>query len=77
MIGALLAGWHFFWAILVLTGWAQPFLDFVFWAHMIQRIYVVKAFDPVAATTLLVITFIIGYVFGLVGGVIWNRLHRT
>jgi len=43
---------------------------------MIRSIYVVKAFDPVAALTLIVITSVIGYVFGYVGAVFWNKLHR-
>ena len=76
MIGALLSGWHLFWSFLVAVGWAQPFIDFIFWAHMIRSIYVVKAFDPVAALTLIVITAMMGYVFGCVGAVLWNRMHR-
>lgn len=77
MIGALIGGWHGLWALLVLLGWAQPLMDFVFWAHMINPVYVVKAFDPKAAATLVVITFIMGYAFGFVGALLWNKLHRT
>jgi hypothetical protein len=76
VIGALIGGWHVIWALLVLIGWAQPIIDFIFWAHMIQPIYVVKPFDPLAAVTLVVITAVIGYIFGFVGAIIWNRLHR-
>ena len=43
---------------------------------MIRSIYVVKAFEPIAALTLIVITSMIGYVFGCVGAVLWNRMHR-
>jgi len=49
---------------------------FHFLAHMIKPVYFVKPFDPVAAVTLIVITAVIGYVFGFLGAVIWNRLHR-
>jgi hypothetical protein len=76
VIGALIGGWHVIWALLVLIGWAQPIIDFVFWAHMIQPIYVVKPFDPLAAVALIVITSVIGYIFGLLGAAIWNGLHR-
>ena len=76
VIGALLGGSHVFWSFLVVAGWAQPFIDFIFWAHMIRSIYVVKAFEPIAALTLILITSMMGYVFGYVGAVLWNRMHR-
>jgi hypothetical protein len=76
VIAALIGGWHLIWSLLVLIGWAQPILDFIFWAHMIKPVYVVKLFDPLAAITLIMITAVIGYIFGSVGAVIWNRLHR-
>jgi len=75
VVGALLAGWHLLWSVLVLIGFAQPIIDFIFWAHMIKPVYVVKPFDPVAAVTLIMITGVIGYAFGFVGAIIWNRLH--
>ncbi len=76
VIGALIGGWHVVWALLVLIGWAQPILDFVFWAHMIKPVYFVKPFDSVAAITLIAITAAIGYLFGFFGAVMWNRVHR-
>jgi hypothetical protein len=76
VIAALIAGWHVVWSVLVLVGWAQPILDFVFWAHMIKPVYFVKPFEPMAAVVLIVITAVIGYIFGFVGAIIWNRLHR-
>jgi len=71
----LIGGWHFVWSLLVGIGWAQPIIDFIFWAHMIKPVYFVKPFDPVAAVTLILITAVMGHVFGFVGAVIWNRLH--
>ncbi len=76
VIGALIGGWHLLWIILILLGWAQPILDFIFWAHMIRPVYVVKPFDSGAAATLIIVTVALGYIFGFAGGVIWNRLHR-
>ena len=77
VFAAVIAGWHVLWVLLILAGWAQPLMDFVFWAHMINPVYVVKAFDPKAAGTLLIITFIMGYAFGFAGALLWNKLHRT
>ena len=76
VFGALIGGWHLVWSALVLLQWAQPILDFIFWAHMIRPVYVIKPFDLSAAVTLILITAASGYVFGFVGAIIWNRLHR-
>jgi hypothetical protein len=76
VVGALIGGWHLCWSLLVLLGWAQRIIDFIFWAHMIQPVYIIKPFDPVAAITLIGITALIGYIFGYAGGIIWNRIHR-
>ena len=38
VIGALIGGWHVVWALLVLIGWEQPILDFIFWTHMIKPV---------------------------------------
>jgi hypothetical protein len=76
VIGALMGAWHFLWSLLVLLGWAQPIINFIFWAHMIWPVYFVKPFDLVAAVTLIVITGAMGYIFGFLGAMIWNRLHR-
>ena len=76
VVGALIGGWHLVWSLLVLLRWAQPIIDFIFWAHMIEPIYVIKSFNSLAAITLIVITAAIGYIFGFVGAIIWNKLHR-
>ena len=75
VFGTVLAGFHVIWALLVMAGWAQPLINFVFWAHMIQPIYVIKAFDPLAALTLIAITFTSGYACGFIGAFLWNKLH--
>ena len=58
------------WSLFVLIGWAQPILDFVFWAHMIKPVYFVKPLEPMAAVALVVITAAIEYIFGFVGAII-------
>jgi len=76
VVAALIGGWHLVWAALVAAGWAQPLIDFIFWAHMIRPVCVIGPFDAVAAGALLLTTFWLGYVFGFVGGSLWNKLHR-
>jgi hypothetical protein len=75
VFATLLGGWHIVWSLLVSLGWAQPLLDFVFWLHMIRSIYVVKAFDPVAAGSLVIVTACFGYVIGYLGATTWRKLH--
>jgi hypothetical protein len=76
VIAALIGGWHVLWVALVAPGWAQPLINFVFWAHMIRPIYVIQPFDAIAAVTLLFVTSMSGYIFGYAGAILWNRLHR-
>ncbi|HXX44872.1 MAG TPA: hypothetical protein VEJ38_09090 [Candidatus Acidoferrales bacterium] len=76
VLGALLGGWHFIWAILVALGWAQAVLNFVLWMHFIQPIYVVRAFNIGTAAVLVAVTAVFGYVIGYVFATLWNRIHR-
>jgi hypothetical protein len=76
VVGALIGGWHLVWSLLVLIGWAQPIIDFIFWAHMIKPVYVVRSFNLAAAIMLIAITALIGYIFGFAGTIIWNRIRR-
>ena len=72
-LGLLLGSWHALWAALVLAGAAQPVIDFIFRLHMITPPYKIAAFEPGLALALVLVTAIIGYVFGWIGAVIWNR----
>lgn len=74
--GALLGASHFCWALLVVLGWAQPLIDFVFWMHFIQPVFVIRPFSLLAAAVLIVFTSVTGFVIGLFFGVLWNKLHR-
>lgn len=76
-VGIFLGGWHLLWSLLVLVGWAQPLLDFIFNLHMIAPVYQVQAFDWTRALGLIVITAIIGYIIGYAFALIWNKLHRA
>lgn len=75
-VGLFIGGWHLVWSLLVALGWAQSLVNFILWMHMISLPYVVKPFDISAATTLVVLTTVGGYVFGLIFARIWNRMHR-
>ena len=73
VLGILIGSWHAVWAGLVWAGGAQAVIDYIFRLHMITPPYKIAAFDPGLALALVLVTAIIGYVFGWVGAVIWNR----
>jgi len=76
LFALLLGGWHTLWAALVASGWAQSLLNFVFWLHFIKPIYVIADFKLGVALALIAITAAIGYVIGLIAGLLWNAIHR-
>ena len=75
VLGALLGGWHLLWAIIVAAGWGQPLIDFIFWMHFLNPVFVVEPFSIGRAIVLVLVTAAIGYFIGLAGAVLWNRLH--
>jgi hypothetical protein len=71
--GSFLGLWHAVWAVLVFLGAAQWLIDFIFRLHMIAPPYKIAGFNLLTAISLIVVTASIGYVSGLVIGIIWNR----
>jgi hypothetical protein len=74
VFGLCLALFHAAWSGAVALGWAQPILDFIFWAHFITPPYHVEPFAIGRAAILVCFTFGTGFVLGLVIGWLWNRL---
>lgn len=75
VLATFIGGWHIVWSLLVLLGWAQSLLNFVFWLHFIAPPYEVRLFVPWRAMTLVAVTTTVGYVFGRALGAIWNWVH--
>ena len=74
-VGGLLGLVHLVWALLVAVGLAQSLLDFIFGLHFLRNPYTVELFRFGTAILLVIVTAIVGYVFGWLFAMIWNRLH--
>ena len=70
--GGVLAVWHLAWAGLVLIGWAQAVMNFVFWLHFMEPPFRVAAFSGSRAAALVAVTAVVGYVLGAISAELWN-----
>lgn len=78
LIGGLsLASLHLCWVLLVASGWAQPFLDWIFKLHMLDSPFRVQTFSLRYAAILLVVTFSIGLLYGVVFELIRTAIHTS
>lgn len=74
-LGGIMAAFHLLWSVLVALGFAQFAIDWIFRLHFILPPYTVAPFSLALAAGLVIVTFIIGYVFGWAFGMIWNALR--
>lgn len=77
VVGSFLGLWHMAWSSLVALGLAQPLMNWIFRLHFIQPPYTVTPFRLSLAVALIVITAVLGYIFGWLLAAIWNRLHAA
>lgn len=77
ILGMFIGGIHVIWSILVALGWAQPLINFISLAHMIQPFVTVTGFNLTSAITLIISTSLVGFVIGYILGVIWNKTHHS
>jgi hypothetical protein len=77
VLGVVFGLWHLCWSVLVAIGWAQPFIDFVFWMHFIKPVYAIQNFNEITAVILIVVTTLLGFVVGSVFALLWNWIHRA
>lgn len=74
-LGTFVALVHTVWSILVATNTAQPVADWLHKLHFVSMSYQVSPFDLGTAALLVVVTFLIGNVVGMVLGTLWNAFN--
>lgn len=76
VVGVFAALMHAVWMVLIYIGVAQTYMNWIFGLHLLTNPYKVLPFNWGSAATLIIVTFVVGYVMGWVFAFIWNRLHK-
>lgn len=75
--GGLLGIWHTAWVLMVFTGMAKGFMDWIFSLHFLNFQFSIAPFSFGNAIMLIIVTSIFGYILGGVFGWLWNFAHST
>lgn len=67
---------HLVWGVLIAVGFAQSWMDFVYNLHSLNNPFTVMPFDLMRTLGLVIMTFLVGYIFGYVFAMLWNKLHK-
>ena len=76
VIGIFVAAWHLLWALCVLAGVAQTFINWILPLHFISILVSVTTFSITNALLLTIAAFIGGYVMGWLFAALWNWLLK-
>ena len=76
VLGSFAGLLHLVWGLFIAFGLAQPLLDFIYNLHSLNNPFIVMPFDLMHTLGLIVVTFLVGYVFGYVFAALWNRVHK-
>jgi len=74
--GFLIGSFHLAWSVLVALGFAQILINFILKVHMISMPITILPFNIVHAITLIIVTFVVGYVFGWLMAFFWNKCFK-
>ena len=72
VVGLFIAAIHAIWAICVLFGVGQMYLDWIFTLHLIVNPFTVMSFNFLSALLLVVVAFVCGYVATWLFVWFWN-----
>ncbi len=74
-VGAAVGGWHALWALLVMLGMGQSFLDYILKLHFVDLPLRVARFDWATAGALVGVTALLGFIAGALFALAWNGLN--
>jgi hypothetical protein len=74
--GFLVSFFHLMWSVLVALGIAQVLLNFILNIHMLSAPIIVMPFDFIKSLELIVVTFVVGYIFGWLMAFFWNKCFK-
>ncbi len=77
IIGAFMVIVHLIWSLMVASGIAQSFLNWIFQLHFVKNSFVVAGFDLVTAIYLLIVVFVVGYILGWIFAWVHNSIHKA
>ena len=75
-LGLFFAIVHAAWQALVWVGSAQAFINWMAKLNSLRANETVTAFNATTAITRVIAMFVIGYVFGWVFALVWNRVRK-
>ncbi|MFH0936882.1 MAG: hypothetical protein V1808_01155 [Candidatus Daviesbacteria bacterium] len=76
ILGAFFALLHAGWAILVALGIAQALMDFIYGLHFMNNPFVISGFSVTTAVMLVIVTGVVGYIFGWLFAYLWNTIKK-
>ena len=72
--GLLIGFCELVWVIMIALGLAQGWLNFIFGLHFMSNPFQIRAFNMGTSIVLVIMTFVVGYVFGWVATWVWNKM---
>ena len=76
VFGAFAGLVHLAWSLLVWSGYAATWLDYVMGLHFLDISYDINDFSFGTAVMLVIVTTVLGYIVGYLFATLWNWVHR-
>lgn len=79
IVGLFLAFVHLVWslAVLIIPNSLQTILNWIFDIHALEPIWKITSFNFMNMIWLLIVTFVIGYVYGWMFAIFSNWIHKN